>query len=393
MTVNGASRRKICVVTGSRAEYGCLRSLLRGIADDRALELQLVVTGAHLSPEFGLTYKTIENDGFKINAKVEMLLSSDTPVGIAKATGLGLIGFADALQALKPDLMAVFGDRYEMLSAAQAAMMARIPLAHLHGGEATEGLVDEAIRHSLTKMSHLHFVAAEPYRKRVIQMGEHPDRVFNFGAPGLDQVASLKLLERTALERELSFKLGEKTLVVTYHPVTLREGGTESAMRALFAALDRFADAKIVFTKSNADADGRVIGAMIDEYVARQPSRAAAFVSLGQLRYFSLISHAQAVVGNSSSGIVEVPSLKKPTVNLGDRQRGRICADSVINCTEDESSIVSAVERALSPDFQAVAARVRSPYGGDGATGAKIVECLKNHALGRELLMKRFHDL
>ncbi|MEN6318283.1 MAG: UDP-N-acetylglucosamine 2-epimerase [Syntrophaceae bacterium] len=384
--------RKICVVTGSRAEYGLLFWIIKEIHEDPDLELQIVVTGAHLSPEYGLTYHRIEEDGFKINARVEMLLSSDTPVGVAKSIGVGTIGFADAFSSLCPDIVLLLGDRFEILAAAQAAMIARLPIAHIHGGEATEGLIDEAIRHAVTKMSHIHFVAAEPYRQRVIQLGESPGRVMNFGAPGLDNLTKMKLLDRDSFEEALDFKLGFPTFMVTYHPVTLSHAGAEKPMRELLAALDCFPEAKIIFTKANSDPDGRIINRMIDDYVVSgQRGRAKAFTSMGQLLYLSALKHVDVVVGNSSSGIIEVPSMKKPTVNIGERQRGRLKASSVIDCPEEKEAIKTAVGKALSSDFQRHLKDTVSPYG-KGNASAMIKNYLKTVDL-QGILMKRFHDL
>ncbi|KLU62644.1 GDP/UDP-N,N'-diacetylbacillosamine 2-epimerase (hydrolyzing) [Peptococcaceae bacterium CEB3] len=350
--------RKICVVTGSRAEYGLLYPLLREIQADPDLELLLLVTGTHLSPEFGLTYREIERDGFTIADKVEMLLSADTPTAIAKSVGLATIGLAESYARLQPDIVVILGDRYEILAAAQAALFARIPLAHLHGGERTEGAMDEAIRHAVTKMAHLHFVAAEPYRRRVIQLGEDPARVFNVGAVGSDNIRRQRLRSRESLERELEFPLGKVNFLVTYHPVTLGRTDSASAMGELLAALDHFPEAQIIFTKPNSDTDGRVIGRMMESYAARQPERAKVFVSLGQVRYFSAVSQCAVVIGNSSSGLTEVPALGRPAVNLGERQKGRLRPASVIDCAEREEDIVRAITEALSPEFQARAREI-----------------------------------
>jgi UDP-N-acetylglucosamine 2-epimerase (non-hydrolysing)/GDP/UDP-N,N'-diacetylbacillosamine 2-epimerase (hydrolysing) len=318
------NKRKICIVTGTRAEYGLLYWLMKEIQGDPDLELQTIATGMHLSPEFGLTYKKIEEDGFTINEKVEMLLSSDTPVGIAKSVGLGVIGFADALARQKPDIMVVLGDRFEILAAAQAAMIARIPIAHIHGGETTEGAIDEAIRHAVTKMAHFHFTAAEPYRRRIVQLGEAPERVMNYGAPGLDNIKKLKLLNRAAFEKAIKFSLGKMSFLVTYHPVTLSAANPDQSFKELTNALDQFPEAKIIFTKANADTAGRIINYNIEKYVKQNPQRAKVFTSMGQLLYLSAIKNMDIVIGNSSSGITEAPSFCKPTVNIGQRQRGRL---------------------------------------------------------------------
>lgn len=385
-------RRRICVVTGSRAEYGLLRWLMKEIAADPGLELQIIATGAHLSPEFGLTYEEIEADGFVVDARVEMLLSSDSAVGVAKSIGLGTIGFADAFARLRPDMAVVLGDRVEILAAAQAAMVARIPIAHIHGGEGSEGVIDEAIRHAVTKMAHLHFTAAEPYRRRVIQLGESPERVFNTGATGLDNFERIDLLDRSALEQSLQFNIGPGPLILcTYHPVTLREESTGAVMEELLAALDQLPASRIVFTKANADVGGRLINRMIDEYVARSAGRAAAFTTLGQVRYLSLLREADVVMGNSSSGIIEAPSAKTATVNIGDRQRGRVRAPSVIDCGESRTEIVRAVDRALSPQFREIVAAGETPFGTAGAS-ERIKVVLKETLLDG-ILLKRFNDL
>lgn len=384
-------KRKICIVTGTRAEYGLLYWLMKEIEEDSDLELQIVATGMHLSPEFGLTYQNIEKDGFELNEKVEMLLSSDTSVGIATSLGIGTIGFARAFDRLKPDLIVLLGDRFEILSAAQAAMVARIPIAHLHGGETTEGVIDEAIRHSITKMSHLHFVSTEVYRMRVIQLGEHPDRVHTVGAIGLDNIRKLDLLDRAAFEKSIDFALGEKNLLLTYHPVTLEKDLSSHAVHQLFQALDEFPNVKCIITKPNADMEGRYISEMIDEYVASNPERCRAFVSLGQLRYLSAINHVDAVIGNSSSGILEVPYFRKPTINIGDRQKGRIQAASVINCLESKESICEAIQLSFSSQFQKGLTSMRSPYGEEYVSG-KVKDILKNVKL-EPLLRKTFYDL
>lgn len=385
------NERKICVVTGTRAEYGLLYWLMKEIDADHDLLLQTVVTGMHLSPEFGLTYKVIEQDGFKIDEKVEMLLSSDTPVGIAKSMGIATMGFAESFERLKPDIVVVLGDRYEILAAAQAAMVARIPIAHLHGGETTEGLIDEAIRHSVTKMAHFHFVGADPYRKRVIQLGEHPERVWNTGAASIDNIRRLKLLEKEEFEKSIQFKLGRKNFLITYHPITLSKIGPLNAIKELFKAMDTFTDVHMIFTKSNSDTEGRVINQMIDEYVLLNPERSIAFTSMGQLRYLSAIKHSDVVIGNSSSGLVEAPFLQKPTVNLGDRQKGRLRASSIVDCIESSNEIVLAINKALSAEFQQKLKNVTSPYG-TGNVAEKIKKILKEVSLD-DLLMKKFYDM
>ena len=382
--------RKICVITGTRAEYGLLRWVMQGIKDDPGLTLQIIVTGMHLSPEFGLTYHEIERDGFLIDRKVEMLTSSDTPVGIAKSMGLGLIGFADALNELRPDLILVLGDRFEIFAAVAAALVARIPIAHLHGGETTEGAFDEALRHSITKMSHLHFVAAEEYRQRVIQLGEQPERVFLVGGLGVDNIKRLQLLDSAALEASLNFELGQKSLLITFHPTTLETATATDQMAELLSALDQLKDTQLIFTMPCADTDGRTLTRMVDHFVT-QHANARAYTSLGQLRYLSCIAQVDGVIGNSSSGLAEVPSFQKGTINIGDRQRGRLQAASVINCEPIQQKIVAALERLYSADFQASLSRVRNPYG-DGGASEKIVEIIKCYSINN-IAVKSFYDL
>jgi UDP-N-acetylglucosamine 2-epimerase (non-hydrolysing)/GDP/UDP-N,N'-diacetylbacillosamine 2-epimerase (hydrolysing) len=330
----------------------------------------------HLSPEFGLTYQQIEADGFAIDAKVEMLLSSDSPVGIAKSMGLGVIGFADALDRLKPDILVVLGDRFEILAAAQVAMVACIPIAHIHGGETTEGAFDESIRHAITKMAQWHFVAAEPYRKRVIQLGEAPDRVFNSGAPGLDHLQCLDWLDRSSLEKSLGISLNSPTFLVTYHPATLGQQNSVAAMNELLAALDEFPHATVIFTYPNADTGSRALIERLDQWVVANKHRAKAFVSLGQQRYLSLLRYADMVIGNSSSGLTEAPALKKAAVNIGDRQKGRLKASSVIDTAENKNAIVTAINKALSADFRADLPTTKSLYG-SGEASRRIKDTLK----------------
>jgi GDP/UDP-N,N'-diacetylbacillosamine 2-epimerase (hydrolysing) len=382
--------RKICVVTGTRAEYGLLRWVMEGIRTTPGLELQIIATGMHLSPEFGLTYREIEQDGFHIDYKVEMLLSSDTPVGLAKSVGLGMIGFGDALAILRPDIMLVLGDRFEIFAAATAAMVARIPIAHLHGGEATEGVIDEPIRHSITKMAHLHFVAAEEYRERVIQLGEQPDRVFFVGGLGIDNIKKLQLLGREELEATLGFELGSKNLLVTFHPVTLENASSQIQMEELLAALNTLVDTRIIFTMPNADTDGRVLMDMIEQYVTQHPN-SRGFTSLGQLRYLSCMQHVDAVIGNSSSGLIEAPSFRIGTVNIGDRQRGRLKPMSVIDCPPKRTAIIGAIKQLYAPEFQEMLRSVRNPYG-DGGASEKVVAILAKVSL-ENILKKRFFDL
>ena len=382
--------RKVCVVTGTRAEYGLLRWVMEGICQAQGLELQVIATGMHLSPEFGLTYREIERDGFSIDRKVEMLLSSDTANGIIKSMGLGLIGFGEALEQLRPDLMVVLGDRFEVFAAVAAALVSRIPVAHLHGGETTEAAYDEAMRHSITKMSHLHFVAAEDYRKRVIQLGEPPDRVFLVGGLGVDNIKKMSLLDRRALEASIGFELGRRNLLITFHPVTLENATAAEQMTELLAALEGLPDTHLIFTMPNADTGSREISGAIETFVTNHEN-SRVFASLGQLRYLSCMQHVDGVVGNSSSGLMEAPSLGKATVNIGDRQKGRLRAESVIDCSTDRHSIAAALAKVYSPTFQAKLKTVRNPYGEGGASD-KIVPILRDYPL-ETILKKTFHDL
>lgn len=384
------SIRKVCVITGTRADYGLLRWVMQGIKDDSDLTLQVIATGMHLSPEFGLTYREIEQDGFQIDRKVEMLTSSDTSIGIAKSMGLGLIGFADALNELKPDLIVVLGDRFEIFAAVSAALVACIPVAHLHGGETTEGAFDESLRHSITKMSHLHFVAAEEYRQRVIQLGEQPERVFLVGGLGIDNIKRLTLLNRAELELSLGFKLAQKNLLITFHPVTLETATAADQMAELLRALDELKDTQLIFTLPNADTGGRALIKMVEQFV-EQHHNAHAYTSLGQLRYLSCVAQVDGVVGNSSSGLLEVPSFSKGTINIGDRQRGRLQAASVINCTPDQKGITAALKRLYSTDFQISLNEARNPYG-EGGASEKIVKTIKSYAID-SIVKKAFYDL
>jgi GDP/UDP-N,N'-diacetylbacillosamine 2-epimerase (hydrolysing) len=384
--------RKICVVTGTRAEYGLLYWTMKAIEKAIDLDLQVVATGMHLSPEFGNTYKEIENDGFFINKKVETLLSSDTTVGISKSMGLGMISFAEVFTDLKPDIILVLGDRFEIFAAISAAMVAKIPVAHCHGGEATEGLIDEAIRHSLTKMSHIHFTATSEYSKRVIQLGENPNNVFNVGALGVENIQKLALLDRKAFEESINFKLDAKFhFLVTFHPVTLENSTAEKQIDELLETFEKMDSVKIIFTKANSDTDGRVINRKIDEYVIKFPQKSTVFTSLGQLRYLSCLQFMDIVIGNSSSGLVEVPSFKKATINIGDRQKGRIKASSVIDCLPENKGIKNAIEKALSKEFQKNIQVTENPYE-QGNSSVRIVDVLRSIDL-KNLIKKKFYDL
>ena len=380
--------RKICVITGTRAEFGLLYPTIKAIQEHKDLQLQLIATGMHLSPEFGLTYKEIEKEGFTIDKKIEILLSSDTPIGISKSMGLAMISFSEAFAELKPDITLVLGDRFEIFATVSAAMIARIPIAHCHGGEATEGLIDESIRHSITKMSQIHFCATQEYKKRIIQLGENPTKVFNVGALGLENISKMKLLSKQDFENSINFKLDEKyTFLVTFHPVTLEKSTSGEQFQQLLNALN-----KIIFTKANSDTDGRIVNQMIDDYVAKNTSKAICFTSLGQLRYLSALQYVDAVIGNSSSGLLEAPSFKIATVNIGDRQRGRIMAKSVIQCDSSSQNIEIAINKAISTEFKEILKTVENPYKGAESPSKNIVKVLKSIDLNN-ILKKQFYDL
>lgn len=383
--------RKICVITGTRAEYGLLYWTMKALQADNDIDLSICVTGMHLSPEFGLTYKKILEDGFIINEKVETLLSSDTTVGVSKSIGLGIISFSEVFERLNPDLVLVLGDRYEIFAACTAAMISRIPIAHCHGGEATEGLIDEAIRHSITKMSQIHFTSTEEYRNRVIQLGEQPKNVYNVGALGIENINKLKLLTKPEFEESIDFKLKKINFLVTFHPVTLDNLSAEAQFKELLKALDKFEDTAIIFTKPNSDTDGRIIIQLIDEYVKNNSEKAIAFTSLGQLRYLSAIQYMDVVVGNSSSGLIEVPSFKKATINIGDRQQGRVKATSVIDCETNKEDIEKAIKKALSLEFKEELKSSKNPYG-EKNSSIEIVEVLKNIDLNG-IVKKQFYNL
>lgn len=382
---------KICVATATRAEYGLLKPLISAISAEPNWQLQILVTGAHLSPEFGLTYKVIEEDGFRIDRKVEMLLSADTSTSIVKSMGIGMLGYADAFQDLAPDLLIVLGDRYEMLSVASSALIFNIPIAHIHGGEITEGAYDDAIRHSISKMSHLHFASTEDYRQRIIQMGENPENVYNVGAIGLDNVKNLELLSRKELEENLNIKFNTYNYQVTFHPSTLDKESPEVQFQILLDAVSEQEDSFFIFTKSNADTGGRMINQMIDDFVQNNPELCAAFTSLGNRRFLSLVKECDAILGNSSSGIVEAPSLKTATVNIGNRQKGRLQAATVINTNVNKEEIMAAIEKIKNPDFQHSVKSAINPYGNGRAT-RQIMQVLRTAEL-EKFRTKKFYDI
>ena len=384
--------KKVCVVTGTRAEYGLLKPLIQKLDNNKDLELQLVVTGMHLSPEFGLTYQEIEQDGFRITERNEMLLSSDTPNGITKSIGLGIIGFADIFTRIAPYMVVILGDRYEALAAATAAMIHRIPIAHIHGGELTEGLIDESIRHAITKMSMFHFTSTEEYRNRVIQLGEQPDRVFCVGALGVENIKTQALMSKKELEKNLCFKLDKPYIIVTFHPVTLEDNTAEEQCETLLNALDHIKEYRIIFTKANADTDGRIINQKIDEYVNRNKDRAVVFTSLGTVRYLSALKYCEMVVGNSSSGIMEVPSFHVPTVNIGDRQKGRMRGKSVVNCKCEQEEITNAIYTAKRMNENKILKNEPNPYEGNDTSGT-ILNVIKNHVSTSVNIKKHFYDM
>lgn len=383
-------KRKICVVTGTRADYGLLYWLMKDIQSDKDFELQIIVTGMHLSSEFGLTYKEIEKD-FKINKKIEILLSSDTAIGISKSMGLALISFSEAYDELKPDILVLLGDRYEIFSAASAAMISNIPISHLHGGELTEGAFDESIRHSISKMSHLHFTATQEYRNRVIQLGEQPNKVFNVGGMGIENIKRLKLLNKVDFEESISFKLNKKNILLTFHPVTLENSSTKEQFQIILNAIDTLEETNIIFTKSNSDTDGRIINKMIDDYANKNKNKSIVFTSLGQLRYLSSLQYVDAVVGNSSSGIIEAPSFKIATLDIGNRQKGRIKAESIIDIPNNYDDIINAFKLIYSTKFKDSLKEIKNPYG-DTYASKKIIEVLKTINLDN-ILKKSFYDI
>ena len=382
--------RKICVVTSTRAEYGLLYWLLKEIEADSELKLQLIVTGMHLSPEFGLTYKEIEKE-FKIDKKIEILSSSHTSLDICAEMARVYEKFAPALAELKPDILVLLGDRYEIFGVAGVASIMQIPIAHIHGGETTQGAFDEAFRHSITKMSHIHFAATNEYTNRIIQLGEEPSRVFNVGGPGIENIKKLNLLSKEEFEKSIKFKLAKKNILITFHPVTLENSSAREQFNELLNSLDELEETNFIFTKANSDTDGDVINKMIDEYVSENPQKAVAFASLGQLRYLSAIKFVDIVLGNSSSGLSEVPSFKKATINIGDRQKGRARASSVIDVRPDRKEILTAIKRAYSKEFEQILKDTINPYDG-GNPSKKMVKILKETKLDG-ILKKKFYDI
>lgn len=385
------TRRRICLFTGTRAEWGLLSWLAHDLKADPSVELSLLVSGSHLSSRFGETWRTIAAEGFAIDEKVEMLLDSDSRTGMATSMGLGLMRYAEALARLKPDLLVLLGDRTELLAAASAAACLNLPVAHLHGGEATEGAIDDAVRNAVTALAHLHFPSAEPYRRRILQMGVAPKRVVLAGAPALDTFARLPLLDRAALEADLGFSLAPPLFMMTYHPVTAGDSEPVAEVAEVCAGLDKFPDARIIVSRANQDAGARGINAFLDHWAASNPQRVRLVSSLGTLRYLSVVKAAAVVVGNSSSGVIEVPAAGTASVNVGDRQKGRLRSPGIIDCACARDAVAAAIARALTPEHQAIAKQAKTPYGGPGAS-ARIAKVLTTVTLDG-LLRKPFHDL
>lgn len=383
--------KKICVFTGGRAEYGLLRPLLNELRDNKDIELQLLVSGMHLSAEFGLTYKEIEKDGFLCDEKVEMVLSSDTPVAISKSMAIGMIGFSEALTRLNPDILVTLGDRYENMSIVTTAWVCRIPVAHIQGGEKTLGAIDDQFRHCITKMSRLHFTATDEYRNRVIQLGEYPENVFNVGALNVDALKKIKILPKAKLEQEINFSFKGKTALVTFHPVTLKKETSGKHFAQLLEVIDSIKDLKIIFTKTLADTEGRVINQMIDDYVSNNENKSVAFTSMGQLNYISALNYIDVVVGNSSSGVIETPSFKVPTINIGDREKGRIMADNVICVDQNINAIKEAFKKASSSSFIKSLANMENPYE-KSDTAKNIASILADYDIPNST-EKEFYDL
>ena len=386
-----SKKKKICVLTATRAEYGLLKPVIVKLMAITDFDVRVAVTGMHLSPEFGLTYKEIENDGILIDEKIEILMSSDTPSGISKTMGLAMTGFADYFARLQPDMLLVLGDRYETLAVCCAAMNQMIPIVHLYGGETTEGQIDESIRHSITKMSYLHFTSTEIYRKRVIQLGENPDRVFNVGSLGIENIKNIKCFEKDEILKELHLPADEPYAVVTFHPVTLEKNTSMEQVSQLLKAISNQKNMNYIITKANSDTYGRIINKMIDAF-AKDHNNCIAVASLGTKKYLSAMKYSCMVIGNSSSGIVEAPSFKIPTINIGDRQKGRIQAESVINCEPTYTSIIEAIKKAKSREFQKALSSVENPYEKDN-TSSLILTALKDYIMHDINIKKEFYNI
>jgi len=385
-------KKTVCVVTGSRADFGLFCPLLNKIKKAKDFKLQLIVSGSHLSRKFGSTYQEIEQDGYEITKKLDIQLISDTERGICRSIGLGVIRFTEALNELKPDLVVLLGDRFEILACAIASHVSKIPIAHIHGGERTEGAIDDAFRHAITKMSLLHFTSAEEYRQRVIQLGESPDRVFNVGALGVDNIKMCKLLDKDVLEKKIGFNFATRNILVTFHPVTLERHSSKSQFKELLKAIDSFSDIGVIFTKPNADTDNSAIRDLVDVYVKKNSLKAVCFENMGTLRYLSTLQAVTAVVGNSSSGIIEAPSFGIPTINIGDRQKGRLMAKSIINCAPQAKQICNAIKKAFSPKFVKFCKTVNNPYG-KGNAAEKIYRVIKGNINNLPNIKKTFYTI
>lgn len=385
-------RKKITVLTATRAEYGLLSPIIKKLMVEEDIQVEVVVTGMHLSPEYGYTYREIEEDGICIAKKIEIIMSTDSAVGVSKSMGLAMISCAEYFEESAPDALLVLGDRYETLAVCCAAMNACIPIVHLHGGESTEGMIDEAVRHSITKMSYLHFTATEAYRRRVIQLGEYPERVFCSGAVGVENARNVPLLSKSGLEESLKISLHRPYALVTFHPVTLEHDRVEKEIQELLLALEQFKDMQFIFTRANADRGGKVINKIIDVFASCHEN-AFVFDSLGMRRYLSAVEYCEMVIGNSSSGLIEVPSFHKPTINIGNRQKGRIRGTTVIDCEPEYKAIFEAMNKARTAEFKAVCKVAKNPYEKTG-TSDFIVEKIKSELLYTDInLMKKFYDI
>lgn len=384
--------KKAAVVTATRAEYGMLKNVIDRIDKSEKLELCLMVTGTHFVPEYGMTIKEIEQDGYPIAERIDVLMASDTPSAVSKTMGLTMMSFAEAFERQQPDCLVVLGDRYEILAVCSAAMNAGIPIIHISGGETTQGAIDESIRHCITKMSYLHFAGCETYRQRIIQLGEEPDRVYNFGDVGIESIRLVPAMTKQELEESINFSLDKPYMSVTFHPVTLEVQEAEAQMQELLAALENFGDMKFVITKANADAGGRRINKMIDSFVAEHDN-CAAYASLGIKRYVNLLRFSEGMIGNSSSGIREAPTIGVPTINIGNRQKGRLQADSILNCAPKKEEIIQAVRKSQTVEFREQARHTVNPYG-DGNASERIVRTITDYLYENKIcLEKKFYDV
>ncbi len=382
--------KKICIVTGTRAEYGLLKNLMRNLNKEKKIKLYILVTGSHLSKKFGDTYKEILKDGFKISKKIKIKPDLDTPKGILKSISIGMKGFLNAYKQLRPNLIIILGDRYETFSAAIAAHYSRIPIAHLHGGEVTEGSTDDAIRHSITKMSHIHFVAAEKYKKRVIQLGENPKKVFNVGGLGVDNIKQTNFLSKFQLEKKLGINFKKKNLIINFHPETLNKYATKKIFNELLSALRKKTNQMcLIFTMPNSDLESEIVFKMIKKFVKKN-NNFYAFKSLGSIKFLSCLKIVDGMIGNSSSGLLEMPTFKKGTINIGDRQKGRLMAKSIINVKANKNQIIRAIEILFSKKFQTKIKKSKNPYGNGGAS-KKILKILKTISF-KNILKKEFNS-